>query len=573
MIRSADRIARALGIDPDARQVNVEKLYLSTEQTPGAYWLQLFIATGIAHLGLTLNSTAVIIGAMLVSPLMTPIVQVGMGFAIGHLHVTLRATMRLVTSIAFVALAAALLTKIMPISEVTAEILGRTQPTFLDMIVALFCGLAASFTHARGSRDVITAAAGTAIAIALVPPICVIGFGLGKGAFEIAGGATMLFTANLAAIILVSDVFFLITGFGRLDFDRLEQRIYKDEDKARRLYRLAQAIWPPSNRHVPLRLILPLGFVLSVSVPLYRALSQVVTQVQAKEAVTAVLDRFEKRHTLLSRGYDVHDSPVAVWVTMVGEPGEQAALTRELTDALAGALEGPVSARVDVVPSSDAIEQIFKTRRAQQASKAAPQVCPEPPDLDAIRAEAIAAASPNEHALQVIRQVDDVLAWATPTLSDGHWLGWSLSVSPLGRRLELEMLGPTEPPRAALDLLGEVVRKETRIKIAAVQVMRVPPVLFDTADPRSINLPLIAERLDQVARRRGLALTLTVPPLAGLPEVDRPAAALAKESIVAAVPASLARMLQIEEGPTWRMTIAPPTLRSRLASEAAPIAP
>ena len=102
MIRSADRLAALLGIEPDSRQVNVEKLYLSTEKTPGAYWLQLFIATGIAFLGLTLDSTAVIIGAMLVSPLMTPIVQVGMGFAVGHVHLTLRASVRLLLSIGLV---------------------------------------------------------------------------------------------------------------------------------------------------------------------------------------------------------------------------------------------------------------------------------------------------------------------------------------------------------------------------------------------------------------------------------------------------------------------------------------
>lgn len=572
MIRSADRIARAFGIDPDARQVNVEKLYLSTEQTPGAYWLQLFIATGIAHLGLTLNSTAVIIGAMLVSPLMTPIVQVGMGFAIGHLHLTMRATIRLLNSIIFVAIAAAILTKILPISEVTSEIIGRTQPTFLDMIVALFCGLAASFTHARGSRDVITAAAGTAIAIALVPPICVIGFGIGKGSMDIAGGATMLFTANLAAIILVSDVFFLITGFGRLDFERLEQRIYKDEDKERGLYRLAAAIWPPSNRHVPLRLILPLGFVLSVSVPLYRALSQVVAQVQAKEAVNAVLNRFEKTHKLLSRGYDVREAPIAVWVTMVGEPGEQAALTKELTTALDAKLDVPTSARVDVVPSSDAIERIFTARRAK-ASKAPPQVCPEPPDLDKVRAEAIAGVSPNDHAAQVIQQLDDVLAWATPTLSDGRWLGWSLSVSPHGRRIELEMLGLTPPAGAALDLLGEVVKKETGIKIADVQVLRVPPVLFDTADFATINVDLLAERLDRIARRRGLAVRLTLPKTAEIPEDKQAAAALAEKSIRAAVPEALRRWMQVEEGAQWRMTVEPPMGRSRLGSEAVPVTP
>ena len=570
MNRSADRIAHALGIDPDARQVNVEKLYLSTEKTPGAYWLQLFIATGIAQFGLVLNSTAVIIGAMLVSPLMTPIVQVGMGFAIGHLHLTTRATLRLINSIIFVVLAAALLTKIMPLSEATSEILGRTHPTFLDMIVALFCGLAASFTHARGSRDVVTAAAGTAIAIALVPPVCVIGFGLGTGDMDIALGATMLFTANLAAIILVSDVFFLLTGFGRLDFERLDQRVYNETDKLSRTYRLAQAIWPPSNRHMPLRLLLPLAFVLSVSVPLYRALSQVVAQVQIKEAVTEVLDRFGDSHQVLARRIDVTDATQAVWLTIVGEPGAQAKVQAQLASDLDARVGHAVRTRVDVVPSSAAIERIFEVRKAKAGAGA---ICPPMPDLDAVRAEALASGSANVLAGRLTADIDDVLAWATPTLSDGHWLGWSLDVSEAARALILDMLGPTPPPAATLTLLREVLRRETGLKIDDVQVRRVPTVLFEAKTAGAANVAWFAERLARVASRHGLTLRLTHPDPATLPEADRPAAIALTDALKAAVPARLQPWMQTATGDAWRVIAEPPIGRARMGSEAAPVRP
>ncbi|MGK0358550.1 MAG: putative hydrophobic protein (TIGR00271 family) [Bradymonadia bacterium] len=573
MNRSADRIAVALGIDPDSRQVNVEKLYLSTEKTPGAYWLQLFIATGIAQFGLVLNSTAVIIGAMLVSPLMTPIVQVGMGFAIGHLHLTTRATLRLITSIIFVVLAAALLTQLMPLTEPTAEILARTHPTFLDMIVALFCGLAASFTHARGSRDVVTAAAGTAIAIALVPPVCVIGFGVGTGDVDIALGATMLFTANLAAIILVSDVFFLITGFGRLDFERLDSRVYNDADKLSRTYRLAQTIWPPSNRHMPLRLLLPLGFVLSVSVPLYRALSQVVVQVRLKEAVTEVLDRFAEAHQVLARRVDVTEAEQAVWITIVGDPSTQAKVQAQLASDLDARVGNVVRTRVDIVPSSASIERIFAVRK----SKASAPLCPPQPDLDVIRADALAAVSPNEQAGQLTKNIDDVLAWAAPTLADGHWLGWSLDISDKSRELVLDMLGPTPPPAETLTLLREVVRRETGLKIDDVRVRRVPTVLFETPAPDQANVALLvagfAERIARVAARHGLTLRLTHPDPATLAEADRAAAIALTEALLAAVPTSLRSWMQTSIGAGWRVVAEPPIGRARLGSEAAPVRP
>lgn len=565
MTRSADRLARLFGIDPDARQVNVEKLYLSTEKTPGAYWLQLFIATGIAHLGLTLNSTAVIIGAMLISPLMTPIVQVGMGFAIGHLHLTMRATMRLINSIVFVTIAAALLTQLLPISEATGEILGRTHPTFLDMIVALFCGLAASFTHARGSKDVVTSAAGTAIAIALVPPICVIGFGIGTGSSEITFGATLLFTANLAAIILVSDVFFLLTGFGRLDFERLEQRIYSEDDRKKRLYRIAQAIWSPTNRHMPLRLLLPLGFVLSVSVPLYRALSQVVAQVQAKEAITQALDRFAKDRQVLARRVEVTDTTTAAWVTLVGEPADQPALAASLNTDLEARLGRPVSVRVDVVPSGAALDRFLAGQPKTTTPAPAPTICPPAPDLAAVRADALASQSPNDQAQRLTTAIDDVLAWATPTLSDGRWLGWSLQMSRQERQLVLDMLGGTAPPAQTLTLIRELLRREIGLKLDAVRVRRITPVLLDAAADATLNTALLGEQLDQIAQRAGLAVQLQHPPL-----TDDAAKATLK-ALRGAVPTSLHPWMQVEAGARWTVRVAPPIGQVRMGSEAAPV--
>ena len=507
---------------------------------------------------------------MLVSPLMTPIVQVGMGFAIGHLHLTTRATLRLITSIIFVVVAAAVLTKLMPLSEATPEILGRTHPTFLDMIVALFCGLAASFTHARGSRDVVTAAAGTAIAIALVPPVCVIGFGLGTGDMDIALGATMLFTANLAAIILVSDVFFLMTGFGRLDFERLDSRVYNEADKQSRTYRMAQAIWPPSNRHMPLRLLLPLSFVLSVSVPLYRALSQVVAQVQIKEAVTDVLDRFGDAHQVLARRIDVTESAQTVWLTIVGEPGAQAKVQAQLANDLDARVGHPVRTRVDVVPSSAAIERIFKARKSQPG---APAICPPLPDLEAVRAEALASGSANALAGRLTRDVDDVLAWAAPTLSDGHWLGWSLDLSDTSRALVLDMLGPTAPPAETLTLLREVLRRETGLKIDDVQVRRTPPVLFEAQAPGAANVAWFAERMARLAARHGLTLRLTHPDPAAAPEAERAATIALTDALRAAIPARLEPWTRTAIGDGWRVVAEPPIGRARLGSEAAPARP
>ncbi|MEZ4467140.1 MAG: DUF389 domain-containing protein [bacterium] len=515
MIRSADRLAALLGIDPETRQVNVEKLYLSTEKTPGAYWLQLFIATGIAFLGLTLDSTAVIIGAMLVSPLMTPIVQVGMGFALGHAHLTARASVRLLLSIGLVMGAAALMTRIMPLQELTGEIMARTRPTFLDLIVALFCGLAASFTTARGSRDTVTAAAGTAIAIALVPPICVIGFGLGLGDAEVARGAALLFTANLAAIILVSDFFFLITGFSRLDFERLNQRVYTDEDRTRRLYRLSQAILPPESvKAMTVRLILPLAFVASVAIPLTQALRQVVVQVRVKQAARAVVGQFERAHDVLRHDLEITPDEVFLKVTMVGRPADQQAAEEELRRELGERVELKATVGVVMLASSEFMQQRLegssRQLREQLAALQAPLACPpapEPPDLDAVRAEAVTTAGGPALAGQLTARVAAVLAWARPATA-GHWLGWTLELSPAGTRLRLGLLADQAPGADALGLLATVVGKETGLAVAEVRVDRLAPVLLDEADAAAAEPP---RELEIARRLGGLRFRLTTP--------------------------------------------------------------
>ncbi|MCB9547299.1 MAG: TIGR00341 family protein [Myxococcales bacterium] len=552
MIRSADRLAALLGIEPDSRQVNVEKLYLSTEKTPGAYWLQLFIATGIAFLGLTLDSTAVIIGAMLVSPLMTPIVQVGMGFAVGHVHLTLRASVRLLLSIGLVMGAAALMTTVMPLQELTGEILARTRPTFLDLIVALFCGLAASFTTARGSRDTVTAAAGTAIAIALVPPICVIGFGLGLGDAEVARGAALLFTANLAAIILVSDFFFLITGFNRLDFERLNQRVYTDEDRTRRLYRLAQALLPPESvKAMTVRLVLPLGFVATVAVPLYQALHQVVLQVRVKQAAQAIIGGFEKTHDVLRHDLEITPERVFVKVTMVGQPADQAGAEQALRQALDERLEVPVTVGVVMLASSEFMQQRLegssRQLREQLAALQAPLACPPPPaapDLDAVRAEAVQATPGPALAAQLTGRVGAVLAWARPA-TPGRWLGWSLDLSAGGARLRLGLLADAEPGADALALLATVVAKETGLAVTGVMVDRLAPTLLDEAEAAAAEPP---RELEAARRLGGLRFRLTTP---AHPDAAGQAATAALAAALAGLPVERAT------GPGWKLEALP----------------
>lgn len=195
-------LARSMSVTSETRRAGVSDMLERHRKDQVGYWFQLVLAIGIATFGLVVGSTGVVIGAMLVSPLMGPIVEVGMGLVTGAPLLVIRSASRSVTSIFVVVAGSAALSWTVPIHEVNSKILARTSPTLIDLYVACFCAFAAAYTTVRQSSATVSAAAGTSISIALVPPLCVVGWGLGSGRFAIARGAAMLFTANFAAIVL-----------------------------------------------------------------------------------------------------------------------------------------------------------------------------------------------------------------------------------------------------------------------------------------------------------------------------------------------------------------------------------
>ncbi|MBA2293113.1 MAG: DUF389 domain-containing protein [Gemmatimonadales bacterium] len=287
------RAAAAVGIDATARIETVEEMLdLNKRRAPG-YWIQLVLAAGIAILGLVLNSTAIVIGAMLVSPLMGPIVELGMGFAVGSSYLVIRSALRVGMSIIVIVGGTALFTVLLPFHEVTNEIATRTVPTALDLMVAIFSALAAAYTTVRRTSDTTAAAAGTAVAIALVPPVSVIGYGIGTADAAITGGSALLFTANFSAILFFAVLTFLVLGYDAVDAGSLEARALTsratrfDRIAARgqgMLHRIFQSRFGPL-----MRIAVPVAFFAAVYFPLTSALEEVSWQVQRSAAVRQIL--------------------------------------------------------------------------------------------------------------------------------------------------------------------------------------------------------------------------------------------------------------------------------------------
>jgi len=172
--------------------------------------LMLSLAAGIATLGLLQSSPAVVIGSMLLAPLMTP--MIGMGLALNQGNARLAYTCFRSISRGFLAGLAisALVGYITPGSDLTPEIVARTEPNILDMLIAVFSGMAAAYALARPSLA--GTIAGVAIATALVPPTCATGICFAYGQYHSAIGAALLLVANVLAIILAAAVTFRAMG-------------------------------------------------------------------------------------------------------------------------------------------------------------------------------------------------------------------------------------------------------------------------------------------------------------------------------------------------------------------------
>ncbi len=287
------------------------------------YAFMTVMACGIAILGLLQNSAAVIIGAMLISPLMGPIVELGMGLATFDLRTIRGALKTLAVGIALALAIAMAIVWLSPLKEATGEILARTQPTFFDLLVAVFSGLAGAYATVTRKGETIV---GVAIATALMPPLAVVGYGLAVANWNVAGGAAFLFMTNLLAIALSVTIVARLYGFGGSDSPK-------------------QTAWQAS--------LIVASFLL-LSIPLGLALKRIALQSQAELVVRGTLDRAATAASGRVSGLRVDTAEGRIAVdAVVTLPSHVTGLEAKLQEELKATLKQPVTVRVQEVLTSD----------------------------------------------------------------------------------------------------------------------------------------------------------------------------------------------------------------------------
>ncbi len=177
----------------------------------GRYAFLIVVSAAISLFGLLMPSVAVLIGAMLLSPLMMPIIGLGFGIATLDFPEIRRAATALILGATTAVALSVVLILLSPVQTITSEIAGRTQPTLFDLLVALLSAIAGGYALIRGRGGTVV---GVAIAIALMPPLVVVGFGIATWNWVVFSGALLLFLTNAITIALTAALVARCYGFG-----------------------------------------------------------------------------------------------------------------------------------------------------------------------------------------------------------------------------------------------------------------------------------------------------------------------------------------------------------------------
>lgn len=282
------------------------------------YAFMVMMSAGIAVLGLLLSSPAVVIGAMLISPLMSPILGLGFSLALFDFKEMRRALTALAVGAGAAVLFTALIVALSPLQAPTSEIIARTRPNLFDLAVALFAALAGTFAIIRGRGDTVV---GVAIATALMPPLAVVGFGLATWNMPVLGGAFALFVTNFVTIALSAMIMARFYGFGH--------------------YLSSQQTWTQT-------FVLLFVFV-AMAIPLGISLKQIAGEaVTLNQTRSFLSERFgaDARVTQLDIDFDAQPAVVrAVVIT----PRDKMKRTEALQDDLTARLGQPIKLRLDQV--------------------------------------------------------------------------------------------------------------------------------------------------------------------------------------------------------------------------------
>ncbi len=451
------RFDRGLGIDPALKPRIYASVFESANAGALSYWLELIFAAGIATFGLVQNSPAVVIGAMLVSPLMGPILAAGLALAAADLYLGFKSLFSIVLSVAASVALSGAIAWMLPFHSPTGEIIARTQPNLLDLGVALLSGLAGSIVVCRGGGGGgVTALPGVAIAVALMPPLCTVGFGVGSGfRWEIISGAGLLFLTNLTAIVASAFLIFLGVRLhapevrGEIDRDVLARAASDKLFRILRRTRVARSLGDIG--HLRWRALMLVIILATLYFPLREGFTRVRDEALARTWVADVVRKLVPADAVVTRQIDL--SPTHLTIRLVVTSTVDHALVRQAERELVRRTGKEVSLSVRKVAGEEELALLRERLRAP-----APEVVE---DIASIRAE-------------LLERLDAPLKEAWPA-NRARLLDYELGFSPAGTlvHVKYEAVEPLE--ESVREMLANLLQSRLDVKPVEVTLEQIPP--------------------------------------------------------------------------------------------------
>lgn len=456
------RIEQLLKIAPDSKPGVYLEVFNASEILSLNYLLGLLFSAGIATLGLVLNSPAVVIGAMLISPLMGPILASGLALAASDLYLGIKSLLSVVIGVSVSVLFSAGLVWLLPFQTPTSEILSRTQPNLLDLGVALFSGLAGSVVVCRrGAGGGVTALPGVAIAVALMPPLCTVGFGIGSGfAWPIISGAALLFLTNLAAIVASAFLVFYVVRMDSPDIRAQIDALVLEEASRDRLYSVLKATkFSGALGHVGSirwRIVMLIAVLAILFVPLSRSLLQVRDETRGRAAVREAMRLLGPVDSFFTRQVDI--TPTEIAVSLV----TSAPVSKDRINAAEKLLLRRTGKEVKLTVRRVASEEDLVLLR-QQLKTPAPAPPPPPEDLASIGADAL-------------KRLEIPLKDAWPSAA-GELLSYEIGFTPEGLmvRIHYRNVKPLDP--TAQEILTKVLKSQLNVDKLSLDLEQEKPPL------------------------------------------------------------------------------------------------
>ncbi len=517
-----------------------EKLYdsvLESSLLDPEYLTMLALSGLIALFGLLQNSVAVIIGAMLISPLMNPILAAALALLLGDGRLGRKAALVLGISVGSVIALTALVTWLSPLKEVTSEILARTNPNLLDLFIAFLSGLAGTLALRSGPVS-LTIIPGVAIAVAVIPPLAVVGFSVSTHHGVMAWGGFLLFITNLVSIMISAALVFRLMGFA--PHERSE------EGRAKLRRRMAVS-----------------ALVLAIlAVPLVQTLRRAVTQIRLRTEVQGVIDKaFKTDHsTVTDLSYSQAGNNFRVQVTLRTTQYFETAQIGTVQDALRKRFGPDAQLMVDqilVAQGGLSAEQMARIKDFISGGVVQPVPKEEPFDLK---------TSQERITGYLQKQVDEILR-GTPIRRAAPVEVQLAANSPVLLNLRLVAPGPLEEQTV------QVLSAQLSNKISATVQLHGEVELQGPNYTMALPLPSIRGRL---TRQNRLMLTGLVAVLVKRPDLKLQATVSAESSDPEALKTS--RLLREVEGilsrsrlkaSQWSVQVVPPTIAAPLPTTTA----